>query len=139
MVSGTSFRRVGDAKSLSQFAVASIRPKARVSRAGSPARGPRGGDRRLPQTERLRDGWQYLRANVINHILMILSVGLFSNSELIPQELAPPYEEVADALAGMVQRALAPGQPGDSEQGKRAFRVYLEQLASPGGGRTLHS
>jgi len=82
---------------------------------------------------------QDLRADVMNHILMIISVGLFSVSELIPQEYAPPYEEVADALAGMVQRALAPAQPGDSEQGKRAFRVYLEQLAGPGGGRILHS
>ncbi len=82
---------------------------------------------------------QDLRADVMNHILMIISVGLFSVSELIPQEHAPPYEEVADALAGMVQRALAPAQPGDSERGKRAFRLYLEQLAGPGGGRTLHA
>ena len=82
---------------------------------------------------------QDLGADVLNHILMIISVGLFSVSELIPQEYAPPYAEVADALAGMVQRALAPAQPGDSEQGKRAFRLYLEQLAGPGGGRALHS
>ena len=82
---------------------------------------------------------QDLRAEVMNHILMIISVGLFSVSELIPQEHAPPYEEVADALAGMVQRALAPAQPGDSERGKRAFRLYLERLAGPGWWRALHS
>jgi len=82
---------------------------------------------------------QDLRAEVTNHILMIISVGLFSISELIPREHVPPYEEVADALASMVQSALAPEQPGDSEQGKRAFRVYLEQLAGPGGEKTLHS
>ena len=81
---------------------------------------------------------QDLRAGVMNHILMILSVGLFSVSELIPQEYAPPYEAVADALAGMVQRAFASTQPGDSEQGKRVFRVYLEQLVSPGEGSALH-
>jgi AcrR family transcriptional regulator len=81
---------------------------------------------------------QDLRADVMNHILMIISVGLFSVSELIPQEHAPPYEEVADALAGMVQRALAPAQPGDSERGKRAFRLYLERLAGLGEGRTLY-
>jgi AcrR family transcriptional regulator len=81
---------------------------------------------------------QDLRADVMNHLLMIISVGLFSISELIPQEYEPPFEEVADALAGMVQSALAPAQPGDSEQGKRVFRAYLEQLASPGGGSTLH-
>ena len=81
---------------------------------------------------------QDLRADVMNHILMIISVGLFSVSELIPQEYAPPYEEVADALAGMVQRALAPAQPGDSERGKRAFRLYLERLAGLGEGRTLY-
>ena len=72
---------------------------------------------------------QDLRADVINHLLMIISVGLFSIGELIPQEYTPPYAEVADALADMVQRALAPAQPGDSEQGKRVFQVYLEQLA----------
>ncbi len=81
---------------------------------------------------------QDLRADVMNHILMIISVGLFSVSELIPQEYAPPYEEVADALAGMVQRALAPAQPGDSERGKRAFRLYLGRLAGLGEGRTLY-
>jgi AcrR family transcriptional regulator len=81
---------------------------------------------------------QDLRAEVMNHILMIISVGLFSVSELIPQEYAPPYEEVADALASMVQRALAPAQPGDSERGKRAFRLYLERLAGLGEGRTLY-
>jgi len=81
---------------------------------------------------------QDLRAEVMNHILMIISVGLFSVSELIPQEYAPPYEEVADALAGMVQRALAPAQPGDSERGKRAFRLYLGRLAGLGEGRTLY-
>lgn len=70
-----------------------------------------------------------LKPGVINHLLMILSVGLFSISELIPQEQVPPFEEVADALAGMVQRALAPERPGDSEQGKRALQAYLEQLA----------
>ena len=68
-------------------------------------------------------------ARVISHLLMILSVGLFSISELVPQEQTPPFEEVADALAQIVQRALAPEQPGDSEQGKRALRTYLEQLA----------
>jgi AcrR family transcriptional regulator len=82
---------------------------------------------------------QDLRAEVMNHILMIISVGLFSVNELIPQEHAPPYAEVADALAGMVQRALAPAHPGDSERGKRAFRLYLERLAVPGGGKTPHS
>jgi len=81
---------------------------------------------------------QDLRADVMNHILMIISVGLFSVNELIPQEHAPPYEEVADALAGMVQRALAPAQPGDSERGKRAFRLYLGRLAGLGEGRTLY-
>jgi AcrR family transcriptional regulator len=81
---------------------------------------------------------QDLRAEVMNHILMIISVGLFSVNELIPQEHAPPSAEVADALASMVQRALAPAQPGDSERGKRAFRLYLERLAGLGEGRTLY-
>jgi hypothetical protein len=68
---------------------------------------------------------------------IILSVGLYSISELIPQEYTPPYEEVAEALAAMVQDALAAALPGDSERGKRVFRRYLEQLVSPGGENAL--
>src|SRR6266567_520084 len=53
-----------------------------------------------------------LRDDIINHVLMLISVGLFSIGELIPQEHSPPFEEVAGALAEMVQRALEPEQPG---------------------------
>jgi hypothetical protein len=58
---------------------------------------------------------------VINHLLMILSLGLLSITECVPQQQTPPYEEVEDAIAHV------PEQPGDSEQGKRALRAYLEQ------------
>lgn len=68
-----------------------------------------------------------LSPRVINHLLGILSVGLFSIHELIPQEETPPFEEAAEALALMVHRALAPASPGNSEQGKRTFRNFLEQ------------
>jgi AcrR family transcriptional regulator len=71
-----------------------------------------------------------VRSEVINHVLMLISVGLFSVNELLPQEQAPPFEEVADALAEIVQRSLAPVQSSDSEQGKRALREFLDQLMS---------
>jgi AcrR family transcriptional regulator len=71
-----------------------------------------------------------VRSEIINHILMLISVGLFSVNELLPQEQVPPFEEVADALAEMVQRALVPIPTGDSEQGKRALREFLDQLIS---------
>ncbi len=70
-----------------------------------------------------------LRDDIINHVLMLISVGLFSIGELIPQEHSPPFEEVAGALAEMVQRALEPEQPGDPEQGIQALQAYLEQLS----------
>src|SRR6266849_3462110 len=68
-----------------------------------------------------------LSPRVINHLLAILAVGLFSAYELVPPEEAPSFEETSEALAAMVQRALAPASPGDSEQGKRAFRSFLGQ------------
>jgi len=37
---------------------------------------------------------------------------------------------VTNALAEMVQCALAPEQPGDPEQGKLALREFLDQLLS---------
>ena len=67
---------------------------------------------------------------VLNHVLVLLSVGLFSIGELLPSEEAPPLEEVVDALAQMVQRSLAPTDPGDSAQGKLALQAFLEQLMS---------
>lgn len=67
---------------------------------------------------------------VLNHVLVLLSVGLFSIGELLPPEEVPPLEEVVDTLAQMVQRSLAPLTPGDSTQGKLALQAFLEQLMS---------
>lgn len=70
-----------------------------------------------------------MRAEVINHLLTLISIGLFSIGELLPRDQAPPFEEVANALAEMVHSSLA-AQAGDSERGKRALREYLAQLTS---------
>lgn len=67
---------------------------------------------------------------VLNHVLVLISVGLFSIGELLPQEEAPSLEEVVDVLAQMVQRSLAPTDPGDSAQGKLALQAFLDQLMS---------
>lgn len=67
---------------------------------------------------------------VLNHVLVLLSVGLFSIGELLPPGEAPPLEEVVDALARIVERSLAPPTPGDSAQGKLALHMFLEQLIS---------
>jgi AcrR family transcriptional regulator len=67
---------------------------------------------------------------VLNHVLVLISVGLFSIGELLPEDVAPPLEEVVDALAQIVERSLAPPDPGDSAQGKLALQAFLEQLMS---------
>lgn len=69
-----------------------------------------------------------IRADVINHVLTLISVGLFSIGELLPQEETPPFAEVTNALAEMVQRSLAPTPMGASEQGKQALHNFLDQL-----------
>jgi AcrR family transcriptional regulator len=65
---------------------------------------------------------------VLNHVLVLLSVGLFSIGELLPPEEVPPLEEVLDALARMIERSLAPSDPGNSAHGKLALQTFLEDL-----------
>ncbi|QBD74999.1 TetR/AcrR family transcriptional regulator [Ktedonosporobacter rubrisoli] len=67
---------------------------------------------------------------VLNHLLMLISVGLFSIGELLPAEEVPPLEEVLDELARMVARSLSPDEPGDPRQGKLALQEFLAQLIS---------
>jgi TetR/AcrR family acrAB operon transcriptional repressor len=69
-----------------------------------------------------------LRHEVINHVLVMISVGLFSIGELVPPEITPSLVEVTDALAEMIQRALAPDPGGDAIQGQCVLRELLNQL-----------
>lgn len=69
-----------------------------------------------------------IQAEVINHLLTLISVGLSSIGALIPQEYSPPFEEVAKCLAEMVHRSLATAQAENSELGKKTLLEYLTQL-----------
>ena len=76
---------------------------------------------------------QDIREEVITHALMIISVGLFSTPELLPQSVVPPFGDVAEALAHMVQAAFAPSPTGDSQRGKEALETFLHRLITKEG------
>jgi AcrR family transcriptional regulator len=69
-----------------------------------------------------------LSAEVINHIFTIISCGFVATEELLSSATFPPLEAVADALAQIMQRALAPEQPGDNVAGQNAVTNLLERL-----------
>lgn len=69
-----------------------------------------------------------LRPEAIAYLLTMVSLGLASAGTLIPAAIAPAPDEVAEALADVVQRGLAPEGGGDREAGKRFVRAYLAEV-----------
>ncbi len=69
-----------------------------------------------------------LRPETIAYLLTMWSLGLASAGTLIPAAIAPPPDEVAAALADVVQRSLAPEGGGDKEAGKRLVREYVAEV-----------
>lgn len=66
-----------------------------------------------------------LSPEIVTYLLTMLSLGLSTAGSLLPAEVRPPPGEVAEALADVVQRALAPEGGGDREAGKRLVRAYV--------------
>jgi AcrR family transcriptional regulator len=69
-----------------------------------------------------------LPADVVNHTLLLLQVGLVSIGEVFDPALFPPFEAVAQALGEVMQRALAPEAPVDPHVAKAAMRAHFAQL-----------
>lgn len=78
---------------------------------------------------------QDIDADVILHIIEMISYGQLTIADFKPAEQFPPYDAVMEALADMMDRALRPADGGNSEAGKaivrqitQAAKAQLEQL-----------
>lgn len=68
--------------------------------------------------------------DLINHILLLIQVGLVTMGEIFDQALFPSFEAVAQSLADLMQRALAPDTLVDPQTAKAAIRTHFVQLRS---------
>jgi AcrR family transcriptional regulator len=78
---------------------------------------------------------QDIDAAMIVHIVELLGYGQLTIEDFKPPDQCPPYEAVMEALADLMDRALLPGDGGNSEAGKAIFqqitaaaRAQLEQI-----------
>jgi hypothetical protein len=71
---------------------------------------------------------QDVGADIINHTLMVLQVGLVTVGEIFDPSLFPPFEAVAQALGDLMQRALAPAARVDPVVAKAAIRAHFDHL-----------
>ncbi len=69
---------------------------------------------------------QDIDAAVILHIVEMLSYGQLTIGDYKPPDQFPPYDAVMEALADMMDRALAPADGGNSEAGKAVCRQITE-------------
>lgn len=65
---------------------------------------------------------QDLNPQVTAHLLETLSYGQLTIADFKSPEQFPPFSEVMEALASMLDRWLSPEDGGDSEAGKAVFR-----------------
>lgn len=75
-----------------------------------------------------------LRSNVapdaINHVLLVIQVGLITVGEVFDPTHFPSLEAVASLLANMMQQSLGPEAPVDPERAKAAIRMHFARLRS---------
>lgn len=64
---------------------------------------------------------------VVAHIMDMLSYGLVGLSELKPMAAHPPFDELMQLIAEMLDRLLTPPGGADSAAGKRIIRAMAEQ------------
>lgn len=69
-----------------------------------------------------------LDADVLAYILSLIRYGFLTINDVIPLDEAPPIEEVARALAAMLDRALSPEGGADREAGKRVVAQFSEMM-----------
>ena len=67
---------------------------------------------------------------VTAHILSMLSYGLVSMGQVMNQAEIPPVADLLEGIAGLLERALAPADGGNSEAGKAIVRALYEAGAA---------
>lgn len=60
------------------------------------------------------------------HIMNILAYGLIGMDEIMPQEQIPATDDLIEAIAEMMDRALTPADGGNSEAGKAIIRQMAD-------------
>ena len=79
---------------------------------------------RMQEAGLLRDD---LSPELTTYLMSVISYGLMSIETVIPVEDAPPLEEVAESLSGVVERGFGTAS-GDSAAGKRALVRLLGDI-----------
>ena len=69
---------------------------------------------------------QDINTKVYAHIMNMLAFGLVSMDEVINPESIPPIDELIEAIADIMDRALTPEKGADSEAGKAIIRQISE-------------
>jgi AcrR family transcriptional regulator len=69
-----------------------------------------------------------LSAEVINHILLTLQVGLMMMDEVFDPAYFPSFEAIAEAIAVIMQRALGADAPGKPVAAKAAIMGHLAHM-----------
>jgi AcrR family transcriptional regulator len=69
---------------------------------------------------------QDIDPKIIAHIMNMFSVALVSMDEVMPAEDIPPVEDIIEAIADLMDRALTPPDGGNNEAGKAVIRQIME-------------
>src|SRR5262249_33444544 len=67
---------------------------------------------------------------IMNHVLLLLQVGLITVGEVFDPTHFPPFEAVAQQLVDLMQRALGPEKPVDPVRAKAAIHAHFARLRS---------
>jgi hypothetical protein len=65
---------------------------------------------------------------IVNHLLLLLQVGLVMVGEVFDPALFPPFDVMAKTLGNVMESALAPEVPADPQTAKVAIRAHFDQL-----------
>jgi AcrR family transcriptional regulator len=71
---------------------------------------------------------QDLDSDVVSYIMALIRYGFLTIGEIIPQEKAPPLDQVGKTLALMLERALAPEGGANKEAGREQLEHILTAL-----------
>ena len=69
---------------------------------------------------------QDIDARVIAHIMDMLAFGLVSMDDILPKENMPPFEDIIEGIAAIMDKALTPADGGNPEAGREVLRQIVE-------------